>query len=74
MDKLRQFVNGFFISVYVIAALGTFLLIMIRDANEAQGLHLFEVFAPYIVSAVGISFVLHFLLSCVVLVPRTSKG
>lgn len=73
MDKLRQFVNGLFITIYVVLGMGTFLLIMIRDGNEQQGLHLFEVFAPYIINILGVSFVLHFLLSCVVLVPRTSK-
>lgn len=73
MDKARQFVNGLFITVYVVAALGTFLLIMIRDGNEEQGLHLFEVFSPYILSVVGISFVLHFLLSCIVFAPRPER-
>lgn len=73
MDKLKQFVNGLFITIYVIIALGMFLLIMIRDGNEEQGLHLFEVFAPYILNTIGISFLLHFILSGVILAPRESK-
>lgn len=73
MDKLRQFVNGLFITVYVIVGIVLFGLITIRDGNEAQGLHLFEVCAPYIIDTLGISFVLHIFLTNVILAPKAYR-
>lgn len=74
MDKLRKVVNAFFITLYVLAALGTSLLFMFRGVNEELGLRIIEIWAPFVLQGLLIAFVLHLILSSIILAPRDQRG
>jgi hypothetical protein len=52
MDKFIAFLNGLFITVYVLAGMGTGFLFLFRGVNEEVGLRWLNQFAPYILGVV----------------------
>ena len=73
MDKLIAFLNGLFITVYVLVGMGTGFLFLFRGVNEEVGLRWLTQFAPYILGVVLFG-VCHAILYNVYLNNKANKG